>query len=609
MYDQAFLKFVTAVATDLGPLNAQAPANVRKQYVDELAGKTSAKAKSASSAAARHHASLLTDRDGDDPSAEAQAKAKAAPSKPAGGAGSGTLDKFLKKPSATGAPTKIDDHFKPKTSEKDEVDDALAATFIENGWSFRGVDSKSFKGFVEALRRAPKSYRLPNERILGGRLLDRAYARAVAHTTAGIEKSAQTGGTLVSDGATIRKKPMLNYLFITTEGAYYLGTEDVSEDLAAGARKNAAFIFEGIDAMIQKVGPENVVAVITDGASACQGAWKDIEKKYPFIFCLWCGAHILNLFLKDVGRIKAEEQMEVEVDEDEEPEDEEGEEEMWDESFACVAELVRKAKVLNKHFNSREKARALLQVESKKHLGHELGVVLPADTRFGLFFIAIARLCTLQLPLKSVIHSAVYRDQRYDDAGAVADIVDDDGFWTEAEQLVDFLWPAMGLLRVADSQQPVSGRLYQLCKDVQDGMAHRIRIQEAPSYGDKILAAFKKRAVSLISDFHKAARVLNPEYKTDGRESDPSLLPALLSVLRRMMNDEDQEVVDEKVATMLTELRVFGQRGGIFADPAIRKAAHKLKAHEWWQEYGGVECPTLLPYAMHPASRPGRWSR
>jgi hypothetical protein len=577
-------------------LHPQAPAEVRQQYTALRSEKQSAKAKGASAAAARQHASSVTAQGGDDPRSTSQEKAGGTSSQSLAGGGSGTLHQFMKPAASTAVPTKIDDHFKPRTSDKDEVDDALAETYIENGWSFRGVESKSFKRFVEALRRAPKSYRLPNQRILGGRLLDRAYERAVAHTMSGVEKAAQTGGTLVTDGATVRKKPMLNYLFVTTQGAFYMGTEDVSEDLAAGARKDADFIFEGIDAMIQKIGPENIVTIITDGASACQGAWKRIESKYPFIFCLWCGAHVLNLFLKDVGRINGEEGMEVETDGDES--DDGDAEDEWDKSLACVAGLVRKAKILNSHFNGREKARALLQVESKKHLGHELGVILPADTRFGLFFIAVARLCILQLPLKSVIHSAVYREQRYDDAEAVVAIVDDDDFWTEAEQLVDFLWPAMGLLRVADSQQPVSGRLYQLCKDVHEGMAYRIRIQEAPSYGDQILAAFKKRSQDLVKDFHKAARVLNPEYDTDGRESDNSLLPALLSVLRRMMNDEDPEVVDDRIATILTELRTFGQRGGLFSDAAIRKAAQKLKPHEWWQEYGGVECPTLQPFAI-----------
>ena len=488
--------------------------------------------------------------------------------------------------------SKISGYFKPSTSDRDDVDNAIAEAFIENGWSFLSVESKSFLKVVQAIQTGPKNYRPPHRRRLSGKLLDTAYDNAEANREEGIAKAVRTGGVLVSDGATVRKKPMINYLYITSGGAYYVGTEDISDDLANGDRKDAQFLFDGIDGMISKIGSKNIVCVITDGASACKGAWKLIEAKYPFIFCLWCGAHVINLFLKDVGQITGDDDLSADSEEDED-----GGEDRW-EPLACVADLIRGSKLINSHFNGRETARALLLVESKKHLGHELGVILPADTRFGLFFIALARLVTLRLPLKSVIHSAEYKAKSYDDRYEVAAVINDDDFWDAAVQLVDFLWPAMGLLRVADSQAPVSGRLYQMSKDVLDGMAWKIKIREAPSYADKIVAAFKKRSAQMVTDFHKAARVLNPEYKDDGCDSDPSLFEALLGVLRRMMHEEDAGKVEEKMNAILDELRIFSERQGLFKDPAIIKAGQKCRPHEWWQHYGAYNCPTLRPLAI-----------
>ena len=188
-------------------------------------------------------------------------------------------------------------------SKKDEIDKQLGYAWFENAWSFRSVESTSFKKFAELLVNAPKNYKLPDRKALSARILNEVYEESRALVEGVINKSKTTGGALVSDGASVKKRPMINYLYCSIEGVCYLGTEDLSEDLAEGAVKNAEFIFEGWDEHIRTIGPENVVVVITDGASSNQKAWEMVRAKYPFIHTLWCGGHVLNLFLKDVGRI------------------------------------------------------------------------------------------------------------------------------------------------------------------------------------------------------------------------------------------------------------------------------------------------------------------
>ncbi len=43
-----------------------------------------------------------------------------------------------------------------------------------------------------------------------------------------------------------------------------------------------------------------VQTVITGNASNMQGAWKIIEEKYPHFFANGCGAHVMNLLIKDI---------------------------------------------------------------------------------------------------------------------------------------------------------------------------------------------------------------------------------------------------------------------------------------------------------------------
>ena len=55
---------------------------------------------------------------------------------------------------------------------------------------------------------------------------------------------------------------------------------------------------------IARVGePKNVIAIVTNNASNYKGAGLAILEKYPKITWVPCGAHSLNLLLKDIGKV------------------------------------------------------------------------------------------------------------------------------------------------------------------------------------------------------------------------------------------------------------------------------------------------------------------
>jgi hypothetical protein len=66
-------------------------------------------------------------------------------------------------------------------------------------------------------------------------------------------------------------------------------------------RKNAAYIASHTIDAILKLGPENVVQVLQDGAN--KATWPIIEKEYPWIVCGWCGAHVIDLYFEDIGKM------------------------------------------------------------------------------------------------------------------------------------------------------------------------------------------------------------------------------------------------------------------------------------------------------------------
>ena len=54
--------------------------------------------------------------------------------------------------------------------------------------------------------------------------------------------------------------------------------------------------------IIQRIGPEDVIQVITDSVAACKAAGSLITEQYPHITWTACALHVLDLLLEDIGK-------------------------------------------------------------------------------------------------------------------------------------------------------------------------------------------------------------------------------------------------------------------------------------------------------------------
>ncbi|CAN1127449.1 hypothetical protein LINPERHAP2_LOCUS4046 [Linum perenne] len=82
----------------------------------------------------------------------------------------------------------------------------------------------------------------------------------------------------MSDGWTDRKRRSIcNFLVNSPKGTVFIESLDTSN-----YSKNTEKVFEMLDEVVEKVGEENVLQIITDNASAYKAAGaKDLEKKLP----------------------------------------------------------------------------------------------------------------------------------------------------------------------------------------------------------------------------------------------------------------------------------------------------------------------------------------
>lgn len=86
--------------------------------------------------------------------------------------------------------------------------------------------------------------------------------------------------SIVSDGwSDAQRRPLLNFLAVTEDGPMFLRAINTE-----GISKTKEYIAEKMLAVIDEVGAQNVVQVITDNAANCRAAGIIVEQKHPHIF-------------------------------------------------------------------------------------------------------------------------------------------------------------------------------------------------------------------------------------------------------------------------------------------------------------------------------------
>uniref|UniRef100_A0A0A9DMI9 DUF659 domain-containing protein n=1 Tax=Arundo donax TaxID=35708 RepID=A0A0A9DMI9_ARUDO len=109
----------------------------------------------------------------------------------------------------------------------------------------------------------------------------------------------EKGVTICSDGwSNAHRRSLINFLAISEGGPMFLQAIN-----AEGEVKTKEYIAEKLIAVIEEVGPRNVVQIITANASNCKGAGIIVQQKYDNIFWTPC-VHTLNLALKSICAAK-----------------------------------------------------------------------------------------------------------------------------------------------------------------------------------------------------------------------------------------------------------------------------------------------------------------
>ncbi|KAL7204547.1 hypothetical protein ACSBR2_017590 [Camellia fascicularis] len=185
--------------------------------------------------------------------------------------------------------------------------------------------------------------------------------------------------------------------------------------LACKIQMTAEYYFGLLDKVVDEIGKQYVVQVVTDNEPALKAAGKMLMRKRKHLYWTACSAHCINLMLKDIANKK---------------------------SVAKVLDLMRK-------FTG----------------GREL--IRPAITRFATNFIAIESIVRYKQQLRAMFNSDEWKNSRWGKAKTgqpynVKKIILGKEFWQKATELCKVHEPLVRVLRLVDGdEKPTMGFIYE----------------------------------------------------------------------------------------------------------------------------------------------------
>lgn len=164
--------------------------------------------------------------------------------------------------------------------------------------------------------------------------------------------------------------------------------------------------------------------------------------------------------------------------------------------------------------------------------------------------------------------------------------------WRDAQTIVDLCDPIVKVLRLADSDKPTTGLVWQAMSDLLEHAKTASLGSEklTEKRREKIITLVNKRWEFLHADIYAAAYALNPVNMDIDVQTDNEVMQGLRNMLRKLLTEEEYHVA-------LSQFADFKNKVGTFGSDEARKSAVCMEPYKWWQMYGS-STPALMQAAI-----------
>lgn len=424
----------------------------------------------------------------------------------------------------------------------EQIDAALARAAYATGMPLCCFENKYWS---DALKLLKLDYKPPTKYAMSNALLDAEYYRIKNDMDEKIKKTSSLG--LISDGWTnVRGRGVVNFIITTPQPIFW------SSIYPGIQRETGEYIKEQVRKVMDEVGAEKFVALVTDNASNMRAAWRQIQAHYNHIDCIGCAAHGLNLLFGDIMKIN------------------------------CFKTFFTQCKNVIKHINRRHVCLAVFEELQKEKYGSQYTTLkLPSKTRWAG---AIATFKSLIVNREALEALVITNGGAHVDRDIKQTILSD-CLWSQLKVTEDILLPISTAIHNIESDNALLSEVPAAFLIIENKIQKMNFPDDCPEFEnskDTILTYVKNRKEFCIQPMHLAAYMLDPrfhksvftEYETL-TDNDFLKMAQYLTKLAECMHIN--------TCDLMGQFAEYQAKGGFWANEFIWQPVTTISPLDWWK--------------------------
>ncbi|XP_042410002.1 uncharacterized protein LOC121999379 [Zingiber officinale] len=448
-----------------------------------------------------------------------------------------------------------------KKELRDEACQEIARFIYGCAIPFNCVKHPSFQKMFELVGRYGCGFKAPTYHEVRETLLKKEVNQTKELLEVYKAEWKKIGCSVMSDGWTDKKRRSIcNFLVNSPRGTVFLKSIDTSN-----VSKTTKKVFEMLDEIIDEVGGENVVQVITDNAANYKAAGEMLMEKRKNLYWTPCVAHCIDLILED-----------------------------FEKKLEVHKETITKARRVATYIYSRT-----LLISMLRHFTKSRDLIRPATTRFATAYLTLSCFKELKVFLMTMFSSQSWKTSRFaktNEGKCVEQTISDSKFWHNVVVCLKAAIPLIKVLRLVDSEEkPAMGFIYNAMDSAKEQI--QANFNNVKRKFQSILNIIDERwELQLHRSLHAAAYFLNPQYQySPDFKVSMELKLNLYQCLDRLVTSQcDRDKIDIQIEDFKSTKGLFGINAAIVARDKKTPAA-------WWDSYGDG-CPELQKFAIRVLS-------
>nr|XP_043613038.1 uncharacterized protein LOC122585009 [Erigeron canadensis] len=473
---------------------------------------------------------------------------------------------------------------------RDQLDQEIARMFYTGGLPFNLARNPHYvKAFQFAANNKIDGYIPPGYNKLRTTLLQKEKDNVQRQLEPLRSTWKERGLSIVSDGwSDPTRKPLINFMATSGKGPLFLKAVD-----CFGETKDRFFIANLMQEVINEIGHENVVQVITDNAANCKAAGQIIESKFPHIYWTPCVVHTLNLAVKNIC---APTNVETNA--------------LVYEQCSWIKDVHGDALAIKNFIMNHNMRLAIFNQFSP------LKLLSVADTRFASIIVMLKRLKLIKTGLQEMVISESWSNYRQDDkekASFVKAKILDDEWWDKVSYILSFTRPIYDMIRACDTDKPCLHLVYEMWDTMIDKVKleiykkEKLQVSQRSIFYDVVHGILVARWAKNKNPLHCLAHSLNPRYYSDewlsedltrsAPHRDAEILVERMKCFRRLFPNDDE------YSKVLDEYTMFSMKNGYFEDLTSISKMATMEPKSWWVNFG-AQTPFLQTLAFRLLGQP-----